>query len=441
MEHSKCLYPQYVRREGGAERLLPCGKCYNCRRKVVRTRQGQALAENLFPHAREHLFHLENHFLTLTYEKPPMTTPRPNKLGVITDQYGDFEGLWNGPFPRKDFDTDPEKSGGIEKIMGEPHWKSTGRLLTVDEIAEQHERWLLLKCGWSENQLKRWLSGDYEPQETTRVKDIQMWWDRCRRWFKLHRPDRPMPRYIWATEYGDTTERPHAHVILWGVKIEDLPVIYAYWEDYAENGFVHPFLRHAVEGATILQGRAATYQAKDLVKNRSDYFAKPETMDVEPARVSGSKEPPIGDGAYAWWLENWIMKVIDIAEKTRPPGVDWDVWAAYRAREASSQIHLPMPNGKNQTFPTTKRWRQRVRKDLGIPDPMWELLTGWQEIVGQVQTQMVKNNEFGKGQQFKQYLQELRSNSRRIQDREKQRVRKKRSELISKGIIRPRKHA
>lgn len=436
---TKCLAPQFVKRPGGGERILPCGKCYNCRRKLVRKRQGQAVCEQRFPYYPEHGDPLCQHFLTFTYKKTPMTIPRPHKLGKIVDSDGNEIGDFAGPFQKRDPNARDAKSReGIEKRSGRPCWAATGDPLTPAEIEEQHERYFLDRLGWSPQMLRNWETGNYDPEPTTRVKDIQMFIDRLRKRHSRSAGAESPLRYMFATEYGGVTERPHWHLLLWGLHHDNIEWVYKYWEDYQEGyGFVDPTLFDAkVNMKTVMGGRAATYQAKDLAKSRHEFVGTPGMYEVERPRVDGSRNPPIGDGAYSYWMETWIGKVIQKAENLPlRPGVDREEFVTRMVLDNYAILHVPIPNSRPQTFPTTRKWRERCRADLGISDENWEKALLAVEAEEQEKARLIRDNVDGLGDEHVEYLEELRDRNEETQRRERDRIEAKRAKLIAAGKL------
>ena len=436
-----CLNPQFVSRPGGAERILPCGQCYNCRRKVVRKWQGMAVCEQRFPYYPDQGDPQMQHFFTLTYAKTPMTVPQKHELGKILDAEGEEIGAWNGPFFRKDPRTrDGKKREGVSKRGSIPVWHATGDPLTASELAEEHERYLRYRLGWSSDQLNRWLEGDYDPEPTTRFRDAQQFLDRLRKWNERNADSENPIRYLLSTEYGGANGRPHWHVLLFGLDADNAEMVHHYWEDFREEfGFVNPDLYDTIiNRASVMRDRAATYQAKDLVKARHLFQGTPGMYEVEKPRVVGSRRPPIGDGAYSWWMETWIQKVIRKAEQVIQPGDDREfILAKYVAANLSQLPIIPTGQARSQTFPTPRKWRERCREDLGISEELWKRVQDFVELQEQDMASKIRNNEDGIGDDFDGHIGELRRRADENLEREKRRTEAKRAALISAGKLRP----
>ena len=450
---TKCLSPVWIRQPGLThQKMVPCGQCYSCRRKLVRVRQGQAVAEQAFPYYPEHADYLAQHFLTFTHrdESLPMTEPRPHRLGYVLDPDTGEEKPFNGPFAKmRDTDrvTGPRRMvkdphgvvrlehirSGITKRSGVPVWTETGDPLTQTELETQHERYLYERLFWSAKQIDQWLRGEYKPMPTTRIAVMQRFIAALRSWFHRNRnPEQPI-RYMFASEYGGVTERPHYHMLLWGLHVKDIDQVYRIWEETLGEGHVFPHLQDAIlSNATVMKGKAATYQAKDLSKSRHLFQNNPAVFDVERPKVIGSKHPPIGDGAYGYWFENWIAQIVEKAEKMF--GND-EKMVIRTVLENYGLMHLPVA-GRSQTFPTTPRWKQMCLSDLGISES--EALAAARKETEEFNNEVdhaVKHNIGGLGDWHDERKSELQAQADENQEREARRIEEKRAKLAAAGKL------
>jgi len=433
---TRCEYPQWIHVKGlEHQKLVPCGKCFTCRRKNARRAAGQTMMEQAYPLYSSHGLPKSQHFFALTYreERLPMTTPKPHNLGFVEDASGD-DNPFNGPFV-KDPDRYALEGKEIHTHDGLAKWSDTDEYLSEDELAEEHFRYLQTKLGWSENDVKRWEDGDYDPEPTTSVKDMQKYVDRLRKWHSRHRePEEPL-RYKVCTEYGGVTQRPHAHIILFGLRQDDIQVAYDYWEEHSGgNGLCKPYLSDAIlEDATVMRDRAAVYQMKDMFKSRHLYVGTPAKYATEQPKQFGSKHPPLGDAAFEWWFESHILRLIEKSTKLFSGDQEKILHAIMKDY---CLVHLPV-NGRSETFTSTKRWRTKVRETLAIPDKQWEAARETLELQHNEVHHAIRNNILGLGDEFKQFTQSSIEARKRYQERDAEATKRKRSKLIATGRIRP----
>lgn len=147
------------------------------------------------------------------------------------------------------------------------------------------------------------------PQYGTVVKsDVQKFVKRAR--ISLHRNGLPNFRYAVCGEYGETTLRPHYHLLGFGLPLYDLQLLKVRREiQYYTSptiGRLWPFGQHVIQR---FHPSCAAYVAKYILKKRmgSDAAAfysgvDPETGEIysrEPEFYLASKHPAIGDSFYA----------------------------------------------------------------------------------------------------------------------------------------------
>ena len=443
---TRCLNPQFITKDGLDQRV-DCGKCHNCRRKIARTWQGKGLLEYRRPYYPEHRDPKTHHWVTLTYAEAPMTTPRKHVLGWSTDSEGN-ECPWNGPFVKR-----PEQYGRegrqVTKRNGVPVWSDTGDFLDEDELANEHYIYLTHRLGWNDAQVDRWIEGDYEPEMTTSVKDVQKFLDRLRKDHSRNQGAEAPLRYLWATEYGGALGRPHIHLMLFGLHVDNVHKIYQYWSDFNENyGHVHPSLYDAKrDHATLMTDqRASLYMAKDIAKMDHIFTGTPGMYEVEKPRVRGSKHPPIGDGAYDWWFEKYIGGLLAAAEKTNPFGIDEcdengipmrEIYAVKLLRANYATVSIPMytKKGKTERFPSSITWRNRVRQDLQISQELWDAASREIARENHDQVQLIRQNVDGLGDEHDKYIQELRAQDEENQRRKAEKIKLKRSKLRATGKL------
>ena len=439
----KCLHPQFITgRTSGKPVMVPCGQCFYCKRKLSRRWVGKAMLETRFPVYMDET-HLDRiHKFDLTYKDTPMTIPRPHNLGevIVDGKVKYFAGPWaNNKFPRQ----------RIETREGKPYYVG-GDLCVWDDpafIRIEHRQYLASRLGWSTEQIENWLNGEYEPQQTTSVRDIQRFIDRLRKWHSRNRPSEPKLRYLCATEYGSVTQRPHAHLIVWGLHPDDSTIVHDLWEGYqrgaATNGHVHPDRRECVlNRASIVTGGAESYSVKDVPKSRHLTHGNPAIYEQETPRVFGSKEPPIGDGAYPHWLENHIQAGLHrAATKITARGGECEIQLCMVLRQLYNTVSVELPpdskgRPRSETFPTTQRWRDLCRQHLQIPDDIWTESSRRMELDNAKQTDIIKNDPEVR-ELHKQHIDELRERRDEIHRKTAERTEAKRAKLIAAGKLQP----
>jgi len=133
-----------------------------------------------------------------------------------------------------------------------------------------------------------------DPSGSLNVTDIQLFMKRLRRRFEGKKI-----RYFQCGEYGDLHQRPHHHVILFGLDFYDKEVA-----EVAENGFVlycsstlanlWPFGLHRIGGVTF---ESTAYVARYVMKKISGPAAEDHYQGRIPEYITMSRRPGI---AYGW---------------------------------------------------------------------------------------------------------------------------------------------
>ena len=475
MPAKSCLDPQRIKvywsRAGLADkrdRFVPCGVCYVCRRKVVREWQGKTLMEQQFPYYHLHRDPDKQHFFTLTYATTPATEPKTHELGWLYDVNGE-KVRWNGPFhePKKKaikrdedgtpfYDKTPRRfttpiPKAIQQLEGlhDPGVRYEDReYLTDEDLAYEHKMFLKHRCNWSDEQIKIWLNGEYPAMPTVRIADLQKFLKRLRiTWQRRVGEDASEAtarlRYVASAEYGDAEGRPHYHLSLFGLPREFGHLVHDCWEDYSGNGEVNghvdPNRADTMFGESLMRGKAATYQAKDLVKSRHHFLHRPAMIGVERPRVIGSQKPMVGDGAFAWWFETHIVKTIELAEekgkKAGYKGEALERLVVKAVRENYGVVHVPKGLGQ-ETFPTSRTWRERVRERLQMDPYLWHSVTVADEHFDAAATKAYDENEEGLGDDVDKYRQQRKERTAKAQERERRRIEEKRSKLLAAGKLR-----
>jgi len=345
---------------------VPCRQCYTCRRKVVRTKQFQALAEFRYPLVRYSQYDLDSvHFFTLTYKTAPMTNPQPVKLGhSINEETGEYE-IFKGPFMDQYRDARREPRIYVSATSGTPKWTATRQELTADELVREHRDYLTGRLGWTSQDVRDYESGNFPAVETLVRKDVTDYLKRVRTNYRRKKPNANNLRYIVSGEYGGLLGRPHYHLGLWGLPLEYLPLLYEAWP----HGHIDPPLWEAqTQKASVMEaGNAATYQSKDLCKGAAENKGNPRVYIRQRPFVQGSTKPPLGERFYPIWkeqqvdrpLSNWMGQF----QYEQPP-------LSPEQLEEKKLLKLRELRGiailDNERFPTPDRWRKNVLVDYGL---------------------------------------------------------------------------
>lgn len=447
MSLPSCEYPRFVYARG-IRRIVPCGQCWSCRRKLTRQRQCQANCEQLMPidpatgepMKRDPAL---NHFFTMTYSKEtvPWTEPRAHQLGEVELDNGDFR-IFKGPFVnnREQLD-DGSWTRRIHVWDGVPTY-ANGEELDPGQLAEEHRRWYLEKLGWTEKQLHQWLSGSYEPALTVRTADAQKLVKRIR--FNAYRKYGLRLRFLWATEYGPTPKdeamkRPHIHLLVFGLPHEALHVVYDAWT----YGFVWPdFPTAQQKRASVVVGPASDYIAADLTKGHAFFRVGPRDLARQAPRVRGSLKPPIGSGYYPIWFKDWVLKCLVRADETYADvarTISPEVWRTVVLRQNLGQVHLPK-GLHSQTYVSPQSWRDRVKRDLRYEDDpelakVWDQATQYLDgLAGDVATLVIENREAS--EIYDEHQRVRRELKRAADERAARKVATKRARLASSGALR-----
>ena len=427
-----CEHPQAIQTAHKRYRYVPCGQCYTCRRRTVRTHQGKALMEYQHPAEPLHLKPDLASWWTLTYRDTPMTEPKRHEPGWI-----DPVTLWSGPFdqPNRGSAEFPQRLGVVD---GAPAWIEPDghHFLTENEVIDEQLRTFENKYGWDRRQIKRYFDGDYDPAPTLHYAHVQSFLKRLR-----IESDRKLDlgplRFQSASEYGGVTDRPHYHLALWGLPQEHHDLVHDLWEDYHGGGHVFPDRHQAVNfGKGVMRGRAATYQAKDLSKSRHHWLRTPSQFARERPRVEGSRRPPLGEGYFDSWIHDQIAPVFKMAMLYPiPSNMRRDVFVCRWLRKSYVQVNVPTPSGKIESFPTSQTWRSRCRQVFGIPDSVWSLATEQENAHEAIRFALIQRNIAGLGDDHRRAVEQIRQSSIEKRTRELDRIAKRRSQLEASGKI------
>lgn len=159
-------------------------------------------------------------------------------------------------------------------------------------------------------------------------RHLQLWLKRLR---KASGPNRPL-RFFAAGEYGETTNRPHYHAIVYGLGEADGPLIQETWR----QGFTRT---EKVTPARIAY--VAGYAAKKIGwKLERGERVDPETGEVyewEPPFVQMSRRPGIG-GHARQWPQSWRDYAVMNGRKSKVPRFLHMAWEAQATIEQMEEL-------------------------------------------------------------------------------------------------------
>jgi hypothetical protein len=135
---------------------------------------------------------------------------------------------------------------------------------------------------------------------TLRKEHLQRFLKRLRRRLERSEPARTI-RFFACGEYGETTQRPHYHAILYNTSKKDADAIQASWP-YGHT--------HTVEATPQAISYVAGYAAKKLGEDRQaqEERVDPETGEVynhQPPFIQMSRRPGIGGNAKQKYATSW----------------------------------------------------------------------------------------------------------------------------------------
>lgn len=167
------------------------------------------------------------------------------------------------------------------------------------------------------------------------------------------RPEAIKPlRFFASGEYGETTNRPHYHAIVYSTSTEDAQVIQKAWP----NGFtdVKPATRAAI-------AYVAGYAAKkygDSIQHTKEERIDAETGEVynyQPPFLQMSRRPGIGAAARAKHRNSWKKVAIMNDQKMSVPRYLHEHWKKTATHNELGSLELEKHELKKQIVKTTEQ--------------------------------------------------------------------------------------
>lgn len=136
-------------------------------------------------------------------------------------------------------------------------------------------------------------TGEIVSSATLVKRDVQLFMKRLRKYYQY---DNPI-RYFCAGEYGSQTYRPHYHIIIFGLKLDDLQVYKRSLDGY--NYYVSDFLNKCWKKGYVVVGQVnwdtCAYTARYIMKKQYGSAASVyEKYNIVPEFTLMSLKPAIG---------------------------------------------------------------------------------------------------------------------------------------------------
>lgn len=449
----RCEYPQTIQK-GGAPFVVACGHCHFCRRGFVRRRQAQILSEFANPVNPNDIPALGRvHWWSLTYNDKHLTRhkPVPHPLGLVVDPDTGQEKPYLGPWPKG-------LSSSIAVYDGVPYWRrdqaiglarrsvrpsDLKRPINASELRELHYEVLYTRWGWTPTQIREWVSGTYKGLPTLVYADAQKFLKRIR--FKASEAGLGPLRYLIAGEYGDLNSRPHYHLTLWGLPLENIDIVYDSWHCQGQKrnvdfGFIKPSRAEAhmpgIKAATIATPNAGCYQLKDMVKGARHFQVAPELIALARPRAFGSARPALGEITMHRWIATRIRDQFQrgLDDPLDPRFPDALHQAVYAVRMVYGQFRI---NGEQ--FPTPLRWKTKVREVIEqLPGgrEAWSNCTRVREHEHVQASKLLTTPESdgGLSGEFNDYTQSLRQRADELREAHARKIDEKRARFESRAV-------
>lgn len=166
---------------------------------------------------------------------------------------------------------------------------------------------------------------------STNIRDVQLLVKRLRK-------DGQQIRYFGCSDYGGSTYRPHYHIMLFGLVLDDLRPMYQFNPGY--RYYLSDYLSHRWGLGNVIIGEAnhltASYTAKYMCSKLKGFAASWYTIHaMDPPRALMSRRPGIGqryfldhpqvldykyfnlpqaDGAYRVYLPRYFKRLESLAD-------------------------------------------------------------------------------------------------------------------------------
>lgn len=168
----------------------------------------------------------------------------------------------------------------------------------LEASLHEHNQWITLT--YDDNSVPMSAYGDPETGEampcmTLRKRDLQLWMKRLRKKFS----DQSL-RFYGCGEYGTNTMRPHYHVIVFGLKLDDLkPYKYERGNWFYNSESVQDTWPFGFAVIAEVSWETCAYTARYVMKKAGGFLAEEyNLLNIEPEFVNMSRRPGIARGVF-----------------------------------------------------------------------------------------------------------------------------------------------
>lgn len=167
---------------------------------------------------------------------------------------------------------------------------------------------------------------------TLQKRHLQLWLKRLRHYADTH------VRFFACGEYGETTNRPHYHAILYGLNVQHRKLVELAWR----TGKGQPLGHIRTEEITPARiAYTAGYTSKKIgYKKGMVEQVDPETGEVyqwQPPFIQMSRQPGIG-GKAREWVQSWRLYAIQNGHKMPVPRFLHNAWKAQATNEQLEEL-------------------------------------------------------------------------------------------------------
>lgn len=208
-------------------------------------------------------------------------------------------------------------------------------------------------------------TGEVLPAFTLVKRDLQGFVKRLRRRLDYH--NGIQVRYYGVGEYGDTTHRPHYHIIVFGLSLNDLVQLKtsALGHQYYTSALVQSCWPQGFSMVAACTWESAAYVARYCTKKLSgDYKGFYELFNIEPEFSLMSRKPGIArqyfdDNAAAIYEHDEIQLALNSGGKSVKPPAYFD-----KLYERMDAEHMAIIRERRERYRQSRDYEQRRNSGL-----------------------------------------------------------------------------